>query len=203
MNLVYTTLFNGYDKLRPPIPSTWKYIAFSDKQCPGWHTVIIPPKKDVFRQTRYIWHNVHQLVEFDISIIIAAHQKITFDLDKYAETHKGFDLVIYRNPYYKNIAEEANAVIINKQAPEKEVMKAYNYVMDRGFPIDFGLFALSGTMRKNNKKTRKFYSILSDLTQELCHREQLLFPYVWWKYGKDLKIKVIETPYYQVYDCNR
>jgi len=204
MRLAFTTLYGGYDKPVPqPREDGIRYVGFSDileLPYPWERTDIDGTFKNNYYKSRYIWHNVHKVCEYDQSILLSGGTLVKCDLNKFINDHHRGDLTVLRHEWYPDIKEEAKAVIRNKQAPPEEIKAAYTYIVEQGFPLSFGLFALNLVIRENNKRVNKFFEILSDHVQNTCHRDQIFFPYVWWKYNRllNLDINIIEDNVYDL-----
>ncbi len=203
MRLAFTTIYGGYDLPLPqPKEDGIKYVCFTDYVEAPYPWEIRRVEGD-FRndhyKCRYIWHNINRYCDYDQSILLAGRTLVKCDLNEFIDTYHKGDITVLRHEYYPDIKEEAKAVIRNHQAPKKDVMNAYNYCIAMGFPLKFGLFALNLVMRNNSDKVNKFFDTLSKLVQLYCHRDQMLFPFVWWKYAElyDVKIHVIEENVYE------
>lgn len=126
MNLVYTAIYGGYDKLWQPrqLNKNWEYRCYTDKPLDGKAWKIIGKKfPDISdaKASKYI-KIMHPVGNFDSILWVDGSIEIIGDLNEFINKLPEGDLVIPKHPFNNTLKQELDACIrMNKD--DHEVMK--------------------------------------------------------------------------------
>ena len=126
MNLVYTAIYGGYDKLWQPkvVSEGWEYKCYTDVKIEGGHWQIIGkklPDVDSARASKYV-KILHPMENYENILWVDGCIEITGDLNEFIKGVPAGELVIARHPFNNTLKEELDACIrMNKD--DHEVMR--------------------------------------------------------------------------------
>lgn len=184
INIVYTVITGGYDKLQPVKPQAgWRYICFtdSDVKADGWEIVKIEPDPDLTshklsRKYKLLPHRY--LPAHDLSIYHDANISIQCDLNTLAQT--GTDFAVMQHPERDNLLDELKACIRLKKADQFVMSKQVEGYYNSGYP-GTGLTANGVIIRRNTEFNAHFNLQWWNEILNQSHRDQLSFGYCAWK----------------------
>jgi hypothetical protein len=108
----------------------------------------------------------------------------------------GYDIAIFQHPFrdtvYEEFAELKKDPRFSNLRLQKKLKEQEERYLKEGLPKDQPLFECNMIIRRNNPKVNR---LMDAWWAEICRhswRDQVSFPYVIWKYGKDLKINAIK-----------
>lgn len=107
------------------------------------------------------------------------------------------DIAIFKHPWRDCLYEEINIVRETKRLQIKPLLNGLarqqrDYESDK-YPLHNGLWECNFFIRKNDKKVNALFEKWWEHITKYQQRDQVSFPYVLWKYGKDIKINTITT----------
>jgi len=119
MNIVYTAISGGYDKLRPLGYKTpgWQYICFTDSpiRSNGWDVKVMRLIGDKAKWTRKIKILNHIYAPADVSIWVDGCIEITGDMNEFLSEIPQGNLVIPKHPERTTLDGELKACISLKK----------------------------------------------------------------------------------------
>jgi hypothetical protein len=141
MNLVYTAIYGGYDKLWQPkkVNTNWEYRCYTDKPIEGGHWKIIEkklPNVDDARASKYI-KIMHTMENFDNILWVDGCIEIIGDIDEFVSSLPEGDIVVGEHPINNNINEELKACIASNKDDHKIMINqvnGYNDLKSHVFP---------------------------------------------------------------------
>lgn len=107
------------------------------------------------------------------------------------------DIAIFKHPYRSTIWEEFNTLMNDERFKKETWMQSQmkeqeEFYRKEGMPEDTGLWECNFIIARNIPKVNRF---METWWAEICRwqwRDQLSFPYVLWKHGKNINLKTIE-----------
>lgn len=126
MNLVYTAIYGGYDKLWQPkeVAEGWEYRCYTDRKIEGgaWNVVgkKLPDVSDA-KASKYV-KITHPMQHFKNILWIDGCVEIKGDLNKFIKELPDGDMVIAKHPFNNNVDDELKACISMKK-DDVEIMK--------------------------------------------------------------------------------
>lgn len=126
MNLVYTAIYGGYDKLWQPkqINEGWEYRCYTDKPLDGKAWKIVGKRfPDIGNAKASKFIKIMQPMEdFDNILWIDGCVEIVGDLDEFVSKLPKGDLIVARHPFNNTLQQELDACIrMNKD--DHKIMK--------------------------------------------------------------------------------
>lgn len=177
---VYSAICNKYDNRRKDVH------VFYDKKTDKFNTGVMNAKTykilshNYFKSTYTIW--------LDGNIFLKVPPKVLVK-----EFLKDCDIAVFKHPYRNCIYDELEHAKGRVESKFKGIMNGQiAKYRKEGMPSNFGLAECGMIIRKNNKVTKEFNR---RWWCEICshsHRDQLSFPYVWWKMNDRIKINLID-----------
>ena len=200
-NLIYTAIFDDYDKLRDPlfVDKNCSYICFTDNEnlkSYVWQIVQVKLNENYSKaqSARNIKINIHKYVDKVSNFLwIDANQQITRDLSYIFDKNDSFDITLLQHPDRICIYEEALACIQLYKDSQEVINAQMKRYFDEGYPEKDGLHATGLIIRKNNERINKFCEAWFNEILHGSHRDQLSFDYVNWK--KRFMITVHTIPF--------
>lgn len=189
--IIYTAIFNNYDRLAEPIDTNdnIRYVCFTDcirrTKKSKWEIIQKPSKLGGTLDNRYYKINCHKFFDDEVVIYLDGNYIIYKDFyNKIGEWLSDADVAIQKHPFRKSIYEEAKYLINNK--PHKiysknTITKQMNRFSIEGYPKDYQLNDGSFFIRKNNEKMKKFNEYWWNIVSKESRRDQLSFMYTVWK----------------------
>lgn len=106
------------------------------------------------------------------------------------------DIAIFKHPYRETVWHEFNCLQegqgrFNDKWLQKELSEQQKFYEEEGLPKDTPLYECNFIIARNTPKVNR---LMEAWWSEICRwqwRDQVSFPYVLWKYGKDIKMKTI------------
>lgn len=103
------------------------------------------------------------------------------------------DIALLKHPFRETVWEEFEVLKEHKRFHikwlQKQLKEQEAYYRKQGLPEEAPLYECNFIIRRNNEKVN---NLMNAWWAEICRwqwRDQVSFPYVLWKYGKDIKIK--------------
>ena len=149
---------------------------------------------------------------YDYTVYIDGSLRITCDIKPlvYALANSGLTFASHRHYLYDSPYDEAYDCAYHKKADYSLLKEQMNFYHQEGLPEYTCYFENTVLIRKTNDA--ELNAIMSDWWEQITrftHRDQLSFPYVLWKHGKDgsyvfsLGNNVWRNPYFLRYPHNR
>ncbi len=175
MNIVYTAITAGYDKLREPkvITPGWQYICFTDGRIKSdlWDVKTIRLIGDAAKMTKKIKILNHTYAPSDVSIWVDGSVEIIGDLDAFLAEIPCGDLVIPKHPHRETLKGELEACIaLKKDNPDimREQVSKYG-------DIEYKFTQNTVIVRRGD--VRKAMMLWWDEVDRWSKRDQLSFSY--------------------------
>lgn len=196
--LVYTAVFNGYDRVYPPVvpEDGVDYVIVTDEEAtsaPGWRMVKVDTSRFKTPKEANLYHRalVHRILPgYDASLYVDGNIRLLgSSLPLFEElVARGAALMLHRHPLRERVVDEA-AVVIGRgktQASESLLREMAAYRAE-GFPDDVGL-GETGVILKNHSHPQldAAMELWWTLFEKYATRDQLSLPYVIWKTGLDI-----------------
>lgn len=188
MNIIYTAIFGGIDKvLDPPHPTRcWRYICFSDRDMASkvYEVIKVPVPKDMSprRLARFYKINSHLVLPpHQISIWHDGNVKQQMDIGKIVKKYGRFVTVTHQER--TRVKDEVRTCEARKRDDPKKMWAQYNRYIDEGFKDDKGLACTRILIRENTPAIRSFNELWWSEIKRGSKRDQISFPYVVWKTG--------------------
>jgi hypothetical protein len=187
--VIYTALFNDYDKLEncERYSDFFDFICFTDRPIKSKFWKIVLVKNSIFepellnRKYKILPHLF--LKNYEISLYVDANIKILKNPKNLILNYIKFsDLIISKHFLRKCLYQEAFALIRSTRFNNYKIFKQIVSYAIKGMPVNFGLTENSIIIRKHNKPKVKI--IMMQWWKELIlgsHRDQLSLPYILWK----------------------
>jgi hypothetical protein len=135
----------------------------------------------------------HKFISSKYSMWVDGNIYPLSDSRKYIELLEDADILVFKHPYRKCIYEEAAAAKRRVQNFQRPIIdEQINQYRKNGMPENFGLAECNMIIRKNSLEVEEFNTFWWAEICKYSHRDQLSFPYVWWKMQDKIKIKFVE-----------
>lgn len=106
------------------------------------------------------------------------------------------DIAIFKHPFRNTVWEEFGVLKEHKRFKidwlQKKLKEQEAHYKKQGLPANTPLYECNFLIRRNNEKVNNLMNAWWAEITRWQWRDQVSFPYVLWKYGKDIKIKVEE-----------
>ncbi len=212
--LVFTAVFNGYDKVYPPVVAEdgVDYVIITDDAAttaPGWRTVTVDTARFATAKAANLYHRalIHRVLPgYDASLYVDGNIRLLgpsralFD----ALHDHGAAVMLHRHPLRDSVAEEACDVLGKAKVKAASLRNELAAYRRDGFPDDVGL-GETGIILKNHNHPQldRAMELWWTLFEKYATRDQLSFPYVIWKTGLDI-LWISESfrdpnPYFAIY----
>lgn len=178
--IVYTSNFGKYDASRKDIK------VFSDSPADIFRHPVMNAKIYKIMPHKYFQSPIS--IFMDANIFLNVHPKILVD-----EFLGDADIALFKHPKRSCIYEE-HAPARLRVIPELQPLideQVRNYRAE-GMPEKFGLMECGMLIRKNNDIVNEFNERWWAEVCRYTNRDQMSFPYIWWKMKDRIKIKIIE-----------
>jgi hypothetical protein len=178
-SVIYTAICGGYERHRDDI------IVFTENGMDKFTDPVMNAK--IYKVLPHRYFDVEYSIWMDGTIypLTTKHE--------YVKLLGDADIAVFRHPWRKCLYDEAGPaserVPHNQKAVITEQMKRYKH---EGMPKDFGMGECGMLIRRHNAVTEEFNE---KWWAEICRfsrRDQLSFPYVWWKMKDRIKIQFLD-----------
>lgn len=115
-------------------------------------------------------------------------------VDLVADLLQGYDIAVFRHPWRKCLYDEHEPAR-ERLAPEMRPLideQARRYERE-GMPRNFGLAECGVILSRANDATREFFDRWWAEVCRFSPRDQMSFPYVWWRMGSRIKVRLLEA----------
>ena len=189
MIIVYTAIFDNYDKLRPiknKMEDT-RYICFTDNVNifpSGWEIVLdLSEESPSLKNRRYKIMPHRHIPKCDLSVYIDGNVELLSSLEPVVSKllNSDKDFAAPKHPFRKCLYDEANACVLEKKAEKNEVSELIDFYKNNGFPRGLGLCEMNIIVRKSSKKNEALCESWWDCLVNGVKRDQLSFMYCVWK----------------------
>jgi hypothetical protein len=187
---VYTTLFQNYDDLKPPVarPAGVDFYCFTDQdlEVPGWTIIRLPSEADASLQgKRYKLFPFIHLPVYEASLFVDANQLRCGDVDRFVRrwcAHE--DFVMWAHPDRDDLADEALAVLIfNKYEPRALIGQVEAYLA-AGIPKSTGMVEANFIWRRHDsERVRSLMYAWWDEIARHTRRDQISLCFLMWTTG--------------------
>ena len=200
---VYTCITGGYDNIRDPfyVDDSIDYYCFVDsvRKIPdgvrAWKFFPVPASLQQFstaKRQRYVKLHPDEFIDgtkYDYTFYVDGSMRMTCDIKPlvYSLISAGKNIALHTHCARDCIYDEAAACFVLGKAGYSGIREQVEFYRAEGMPEHFGLTANTVIIRKTNDDELKV--IMSDWWEQITrftHRDQLSFPYVLWKNGKDI-----------------
>lgn len=196
--LVYTAVFNGYDRVYPPVvpENGVDYVIVTDEEttsAPGWRTVKVDTSRFKTPKEANLYHRalIHRILPgYDASLYVDGNIRLLGpSLPLFEELiARGAAVMMHRHPLRSSVAEEILDVVDNNKIVDYQLVKNEldDYCRD-GFPDNVGM-GETGVMLKNHhhQDLDSSMELWWKLFKKYSTRDQISFPYVVWKFNLDI-----------------
>lgn len=176
---VYSTIFGNFDKPRKDIK------VFTDKKHNMFRLPVMNAKIYKVLSHKYFSSPLTIYMDGNIFLSIPAQQLVD-------EFMQDADICLFKHPGRTCIYEEHSAARLRVPDDFKPLMdEQITTYRKEGMPRNFGLAECCMIIRRNNDVTNEFNE---RWWAEICrytNRDQLSFPYIWWKMKDRIKINFI------------
>ncbi|MBC7088633.1 MAG: DUF616 domain-containing protein [Tissierellales bacterium] len=182
MNLVYTAIYGGYDKLWQPkvISRSWQYRVYTDRPLDGkaWKVIQQPLPYGAAKNSKFI-KITHPMENFDNILWIDGCVEIKKDLNEFISRLPKGDIVVGSHPINRSLGAELRACIsMGKDNPEIMRKQVEEY---GDFPIpDFPQNTII-LRRKNIPATDVWWNEVKNKSK----RDQLSFNWAMYKANQE------------------
>lgn len=177
---IYTSNVGSYDKKRSDIR------VFSDAPSDIFKHSVMNAKIYKVLSHKYIPNPIS--IYLDANIQLNAHK--TKIIEEFLGDH---DMVLFKHPFRNCLYEEyPEALKRVRQEFQNSMHEQIQNYKQEGMPEKFGLAECGMIIRRNNDIVNEFNE---RWWAEICrytNRDQVSFPYVWWKMKDRIKIRLIE-----------
>lgn len=193
--LVFTAVFNGYDRIYPPIRTDHDidYVIITDDptvQVQGWKTFIVSGNSFDSPKAANLYYRamIHRVLPgYDASLYVDGNIRLKNYLSDLFGLLKGSNsaVMLFQHPLRSSVREELKAVIYSGKIkyPEVAQLEFDDYIRD-GFLDNIGLGETTIILRDHNHpKLDKAMVLWWDNFRMYLTRDQLSFPYVIWRTG--------------------
>ncbi|ADK83321.1 glycosyltransferase domain-containing protein [Sediminispirochaeta smaragdinae] len=196
-NVVYTAIFDNYDRLRPIKFHTahCDFVCFTTcdkrKKYQGW--TLIPFSDDRFdavMRNRFLKIHPHVVLgQYEKSLYIDGNIELLQDPSRLLDTILLQERIAAPQHRMKNCAyEEGEYCIKINKAPQKDVLDQLAYYEAAGFPRNWGLTENNLLMRRHNDPAViKLMDCWWEQLQRWSKRDQICFPFCQWQTGITVK----------------
>ena len=131
-------------------------------------------------------------VNYDICITIDGNVRISKDLDSIISyyCHPLYDITLAKHPIRDCVIAEADAILGEKKDTKEAVSQNIELYQKENYPLNNGMYQTTIMIWKNTQGTHALSLRFWELYNNLSERDQLLLPYILWKYPE---VDVIET----------
>lgn len=185
--LVYTAIFDDYDKLKPAPDYPAEYVCVSDRaqnKAP-WLTTIQKPYRSPRKSARAAKILSHEYFpESELTIYLSGAVRLLGNPDALAKKYlKHHNIAVFKHPHRASVQEEFNACLrMHKGNPEKIRSQRAHY-HEQDFPFDKQLPACFVLFRRRSKEIEDFENFWWGELQEHSLRDQLSFTHSAWQSG--------------------
>lgn len=182
MNLVYTAIYGGYDKLWQPqrLSDGWQYRVYTDKPIDGgrWKVIQQPLPYGAAKNSKYI-KITHSMEHFDNILWIDGCVEIMGDLNEFIKELPEGDIIVGSHPINRTLEKELQAcIIMNKDDIDVMTKQVEEY---GDFPIlDFPQNTII-LRRKNISATDLWWNEVKKKSK----RDQLSFNWAMYKTNQE------------------
>jgi hypothetical protein len=187
--LVYTTIFNRYDRLNDiPFfayePDIFDYVCFADRKIRSktYHVQQVMSKRNPVMKNRLYKIMIDSITKKKYlgSIYLDGNVRIKGNLSQVFNFE--YDLAVHDHAR-DCIYEEARTVILKKKDHPRNVNRWLERLKNEGYPKESGLFWNGILIRKHSAKMRALSEEWWYLLNQYSYRDQLTLPYLVKKHG--------------------
>ena len=218
---VYTVIINGYDNLLEPkfVADNCDYYLISDGVKPPensvWKQRNIPDsiKEELLNMNptyvnRYLKMLPHLVFpDYDYSVYLDGNIQIITDPTEFINRLPKCGVSIHKHITRDCVYDEADAIILQKKAPEKPMKELVKFLKKEKMPRNYGMLECGVLVRDH--KNPQCIQIMEDwwkMFQRFPYRDQMLLPYVLYKLGikpdeiSNLGDRLRACPSFKLYD---
>lgn len=176
---VYTAICGGYEKIRNDIK------VFTDNASDKF--------KDPVMNAKVYKILSHKFFKTKYSVWLDGNISLKVNPEKLIELLGDNDIALFKHPY-RNCIYQEHPHAKNRLAPQYQCLidQQVEDYRKEGFPPEFGLAECGMIIRKNNGMVEEFNERWWAEVTKYSSRDQMSFPYVWWKMKDVIKIGFIE-----------
>ena len=193
--VIYSAIIGNYDSINEPEVKSENidYVLFSDRDIPDysgvWDIRVLNNEMKLSNQRLARWVKMHPFDLFpdhDWSLWIDGSLRIKKDIWRYIITYsRKSGMLCFPHHIFKNIREEADAIVAYGKANEKELDEQIRIYEEDGYKSK-GYIAETGVLLRDHHD-KKLHEVMDSWWEELCsyehNRDQMSFDYICWKYG--------------------
>lgn len=186
MLTVYTSIYGGYDQLRPhpAHPAVTDWVCFTDEplECDGW-TVVVEPRRHPHPRMAAKWRKCHP-PDSDLSIWIDGSIDVTPEwIDAAIAGLDHADLVLHQHPNRSSIVAEAEASLtLEKYRGLPVHQQAAYYINEWGWP-DTVLYAAGAFARRHTPQVLQLGAAWYAECEHWTYQDQISLPPLVGRYG--------------------
>ena len=186
---VVTAAFFGKDKttLLNPVEQpkfnnvTYELYTNSDKNVPGWNSIILDDAGSPRLKAREVKTNIHKfLPNSDYWLWIDSNCLLKVDPHDLLVYLEDCDMAVMPHPERSNIIEEANILFKWKPEQTDRLQEAVDHYYLENY-VPNVLYETKVLFRRNSEKVRSFNSLWWEQIKKFSIRDQISFPFVAWK----------------------
>lgn len=177
---LYTAICGGYEKVRDDI------TVFTDSQSDKF--------KDPVMNAKIYKVLSHKFFSSEISVWMDGNVFPDCEMEDFVKMLGDADIALFRHPHRKCLYQEYPEAKLRITDQNQKILidKQVTDYRREGMPEGFGLAECGMIIRRNNSIVEEFNNRWWTEITAYCQRDQMSFPYVWWKMKDRIKIKFIE-----------
>jgi len=187
--VVYTAIFGGYERPRPPsvINRNVKYMLFTDR--PGsvdpWEPVVVAPQWSMPKTARHYKAVPHLYMDADVSIWHGGWLQLTKDPLEFLGYLKDNDIAMEPHKERNCAYQEAAAVVKLKKANKATVNAQMARYRNMGLPERYGLTSAFLIVRRHTDRIAELNEMWWSEIEQFSVRDQLSLMPCMWRLGLD------------------
>lgn len=180
--VVYSANFGGYDQAQPVIPTTGRWVLFTDRPqdaAPGWTVRPLAVEGgDARRTARRIKTLAHRwFPDAEVSVWLDANVQLLADPeDLVAAWLDGYDVASFAHPGRDCLYDEADACIRKGKDTRCVIEAQVNRYRRAGFPANAGLAETRVVVRRHTPQVAQFNEAWQREIDAGSCRDQISFP---------------------------
>ena len=195
---VYTVILGGYDTVCEPrcAPDNCDFYLISDTAAPAegsvWKQMELPEAvRERIRDlspaaaNRFLKMLPHLLFPgYAWSVYLDGNLQLVTDPTEFINRMNPQGAMFHKHVSRDCVYEEANAILVQKKAPEEAMAELTKFLRAEGMPEHYGLLECPVIVRRHHQpECLRLMEAWWEMFERFPYRDQMLLPYVLWKRG--------------------